>query len=592
MSNAPWPERLSSGLCGVLGLLLLLAGCNGRGTTNTKKDDPGESADPIPAALIRLERENDAAACRQALQDINTGLELRPSKIELDPATLNESVALLKMNDAEREILQRTSFAPIDGDYLADCFLLRDALRTLDLKDQPPQRRIELAFDWVCRQIYVDRDPHPPAPPWWTLQAGSGNGLDRAYVFLEVLRHLGFDGCLIGPPELASTPSVRTSKGRPERPIFAPIRAVGVRIDDQIYLFDPWQGKPVKATLAQVHSDPSVYEEWFRGLKAAELGKWEIFLATPFLSLAPRMQWLEKQFPGTSLVRLSSDLPRLRERFMAIAKKLDIPCRIWNVEDDLYSPVWIQETYSREMKAQDGSLFPPFKQAYRESHFPTRFIPQLKVNGQPLLGEPRQRIEVLFRLEFVNFFLTPGSPRDHSLRGNFNHATTALADLKDRNDKMRDRIAREGNLDAAIEPWAKEANRIFGAIRAAEESGDSTILAKAREAESHFLRSEASERMLFLVRRQTSRLLGAEAAYQLALITHERAERALARWELAPSEARRSEAERLCQTAVDTWQRSIDNYPELDAEFPDREAHSVALREKCQEVLGMLAAKK
>ncbi|MCE9530869.1 MAG: hypothetical protein K8T89_07065 [Planctomycetes bacterium] len=594
----------SFGIIGVgaaIALFLSGSGCNNRGEPTKPVVSTNRTEDPIAASLARLEREDAATTCLDALQTVNQAIERMEARPGADSSAIADLSRSLKLNVKESEALAQPLFTSVDAEYLADCFLVRDCVQSLELKNFPPSRKAELVFAWVCRQIYLSHQAHPPAPAWWLLQAGSGSSIDRAAVFLEALRQMGLDGCLIGPPVLAKAPIVSLEK-KGGRIYYAPVRAVGVRIAGDIFLFDPSQGKPIQAkdsqksaTLAQIRSNPAAFPDWLAAanLTADEIKSWEVFLAPPLLSLAPRMEWLERQIPKSNAVRLHVDLPKMLERFqketLMDEQMKGVTCRIWNVENDLYSPLRIQDTFHREVKV-NGSLFRPVREGFRESHFPKRFVPELTVKGISLGGEPKRRIEGMFRREFASIFLVHESPRDHLLRGNFSNATASLTDLKERNDRYRDRIAREQNLDASVELWAKEASPIFAALLEATESGDSNAISRAREAEERFLKSELSEKMAYLVRRETSRLIGAETAYQLSLVMQERAERADARYEQVATESRRADAERLWLEAIDSWQRYLVNYPELRGEFPDRDAHAQALQDRCK--LGLARAKK
>jgi hypothetical protein len=137
-----------------------------------------------------------------------------------------------------------------------------------------------------------------------------------------------------------------------------------------------------------------------------------------------------------------------------------------------------------------------------------------------------------------------------------------------------------------VEEWSRQANPIFADIARAEQSGDAGELARAKSAQLEFLlKAPVSEKMALYVRRQTSRLLSAEATYELALLVHEQAEREQARLEMKPDSAAGAEAGRAWRNAADWWQRYLDNYPELRGSFKDRDAHARRLLDRCKQFL-------
>ena len=198
--------------------------------------------------------------CRRSIRSLRT---LTPNRRAIAATQLQPLVKLLKLDPKEAETLAQSTFTAVDAEYLADCFLIRDAMKSLSLKNDPPLEQAERAFAWVCRQIYISNQNLRVAPPWWVLEAGSGSAIDRAYVFFWLrLSAIGLlDGCLIGPREpLGVSPELCEQDGKViGYPI---IWAVGARIGKDIFLFDPWHGKPIAvnsktltASLRQLRTD-------------------------------------------------------------------------------------------------------------------------------------------------------------------------------------------------------------------------------------------------------------------------------------------------------------------------------------------------
>jgi hypothetical protein len=171
------------------------------------------------------------------------------------------------------------------------------------------------------------------------------------------------------------------------------------------------------------------------------------------------------------------------------------------------------------------------------------------------------------------------------LRGDFGTASASLTEQKDRNDTIRDRISQESNSEESRLKWWPEANTAFAELARAEESGDDSVLAQAKLGVENFLKSPVHQKMESLIQRQTSRLLGAEATYLLALMVHEQAERAQAHLKPQPEASDLAAAERSWKIAAEWWQRYLDNYPELRLAFKDRDDHAKRLLARCREQL-------
>jgi hypothetical protein len=541
-------------------------------------------ADPLAAQFNSLVEHSDSAACREVLRAVDsTASRQSASREQIQPL-----VEILKLDPKEAETLAQSTFTLADAEYLADCFLIRDAIQSLALKNDPPLTQAERCFAWDCRQIYLSSKPRAPAPSWWVLQAGSASGIDRANVFLTMLRQLGLDGCLIGPPQLG-VQACFIREG--QRFAYAPVRAVGVRIGKDIFLFDPWQGEPITVdkkiiTLGQLQEDPGKASAWLQAAKVAPEGvkDWQVFVTAPLQALAPRMEWLEKQMPAEMSVRLYCDLNAMIGRFK---KEAGVNCLVLNPKDDPYSLVRLFDTFYRETKGPSGIVsYQPEKEQYRYSQFPNELIPELHVGKEPLInGGPWKWVQGTFRDQFSGSFLKPNSGRDNLLRGNFNNALSAFSDLKDRNsNRGAGRPLGQQDLDR----WAEMAVKAFSAL---VDQNDSVKLDDARRKLEEFITSPTTEKVVNFIFQKTSSLLSAEASYQIALVKHERAERASAVWLRQPDNNKRAEAVKLWSSAVAAWRIYLQNY-DLDDEigryYTDRNDHARRLQKSCEEQLALI----
>jgi hypothetical protein len=598
--------------------LVFLCGCGNRSNTPGKQVATDAKDDPVAAALQRLQRDSDPGACREALQAIDAAItanDPRPTAAEQDLKKLGE---FARLNAEELRAIAAKEFSTVDSEYLTECLLLRDAVRSLELDKLKfsDEQKAAIVFAWLCRQVYVieeglqppewTRQPPPPvvpAPTWSVLQEGSGSALDRANAFVGLLRQVGLDGCLVGPPDLANTRSLTVTANPNDRPILAPVRAAGVRIGKEILLFDPKRGQPITgnnggpiATLAQMRAKPEAYATWLKSanISADEVKNWEIYLIGPLSSSAPRMAWLQQQLAATNPVILSFDPITVFDRFkaqaLATGSLADVKCTYWNPANDMLSPTRVLAAYNQEFRGPDGRSSSPLKIAFRHSRFPSAFIPSPNTGGVLLEGKAFELITATFEREFAPVFLVSGSPRDMLLRGQFSNALASLDDLYRTNASHRDRVARETNLEGALKEWSDRASPIFAAVISAERSGDAGSLAKAAADQDQFLKSPASERMIMLVRRRSAPLLCAEAKYLIALVMHERAERIQARLERAPNADLKNEAVKTWENAIDNWKVFINNFPELAEYYQPRFEHARELQQRA--VRGLASAKK
>ncbi len=548
------------------------------------------TADPLAAQFNVLAEHTDSATCREVLQAVDSIASRQSTPLE----QIQPLVNLLKLDPKEVEALAQTTFTLTDAEYLADCFLIRDAIGSLALKSDPPLTQAERSFAWICRQTYLGRKPRSPAPSWWVLQAGSASAIDRANVFLAMLRQLGLDSCLIGPPQLAVQPSFLQDG---QRFRYAPIRAVGVRIGKDIFLFDPWQGQPVTvgkkiATLGELQADSGKASAWLQAAKITpeEVTKWQVFVTAPLQALSPRMEWLEKQMPAESAVRLYCDLNGMIERFK---KQAGVNCLALNPNDDPYSLVRLFDTFYREIKTPDG-IFQPEKERFHNSQFPTELIPQLHVGvgGPPLAnGRPWLWVQGIFRDQFSSSFLKPNSGRDNLVRGNFNNALSAFNDLKEINDGIYQRASNQPSQQEDIDRWTAAAINVFSAL---VDQKDPNKLEAAQTASENFIQSLLTQKVISFIYKITSRLLIAEAFYERALAKHERAERAHAQWLRHPDETKRTEAEQAWTSAANLWRIYLDAWDKEDdigRYYKDRNEHARRLKKNCEEQLALLHKK-
>ncbi|MGE3804303.1 MAG: hypothetical protein AB7K24_06490, partial [Gemmataceae bacterium] len=206
---------------------LVHAGCKPRTLdTKTNGSDDRPTAESLDAARESLMQQPDAHACRAAVQQLNTHLDRFPEeKAEALPAKVDELLTQrLGLDADELAELHSSTFTLLDGHYLEQCFLLRDAARGLHVTG-PASEQAAFAFGWVMRQVRLREHNDLPAPPQFVLRRGWGSAFERDLDFLRLLQQLDLQGGLLA-----------CDQGR-----FLSVLVEG----DNLYLFDSKLGLPI-----------------------------------------------------------------------------------------------------------------------------------------------------------------------------------------------------------------------------------------------------------------------------------------------------------------------------------------------------------
>jgi hypothetical protein len=560
-----------------------------------------------------LQKAGDLEACKNAI----LALEPFRERSELETKQLSESdlKALsewARLEDIDRPEVVRAELSAnsLDPHYLAEALLLHDAARSLALDQQPPLKQASLLFDWVCRQVYLQDRLLPPVPVWYILQRGSGSGLERAYVFLAMLRQIGLDGCLIGPPGGADQMSYHAERaiGKPE---FAIFWAVGVRIGAEVYLFDPWNGRAYPgpkgqgiAALRQAQTDEGLVGEW-KGLQpppaAVKSGDWkgaELSLALPLTGMAPRMATLEKVLADLG-VKLAADLLAARARFEKDIQPAK-PLRFWNPPNDAFTPTRV---LGRFLPLEQGGLDQSpvgqrLAELYERDLVPTSLFPEIALDPA---GDPMRRLQAYFHMSLVPPLelknvplrdrlrqLTNGSPRDRLLRGQWLEATKLLAQKREESQRVREYLLLDKNLQKGADDWAAEAVKRFAAINRARSRNDPLDLQQAEARLNEFLSPKdggSRGKGFELIDLAVSQIAQAEATYLLALTFHERAERLQTQYVKQPMPDSAKSVQSEWKNCRDWWERFLSNYAEIHQAYPARQAHAQRLLSECEERL-------
>jgi hypothetical protein len=272
----------------VVGWLLPLAagGCGGRSPTPAgpreaavaDKKPAGERAVSRPsrdkmlagalAVLDRLDDFDEARGAELVFDRLNQWSQAGqwsqggPDAGDWQPDPLLETLPEGLRSLASAEALEASAFT-LEGDvvFLRDQRWLADIARIARGGAVNDVDVAERLFHWTVRSLALVGDPPmvptaaTPGTRWFLpgeiLLAGRASGPQRAWVFLQLLRHAGLDGVMLATADRAT--------GRPRPWVPAAV------IDGEAYLFEPVYGMPIPgpggvgiATVRQAAADPAV----------------------------------------------------------------------------------------------------------------------------------------------------------------------------------------------------------------------------------------------------------------------------------------------------------------------------------------------
>ncbi len=229
------------------------------------------------------------------------------------------------------EGLGKLEFCRYDGFALREVVWLRDISNWARGRQLNDLDRAKELFDWTVRNIQLESDTlgneapaveHVPQVPWETIMFGRGTAVERAWVFILLARQQGIDAAMLAVGE-----SLRSW-------------AVGVLVDDELYLFDLALGLPIPApdgvkldqsgqfdirpaTLQQVVADEmllrqlDVDESNPYPVKASDLERVVALVEASPVYLARRMEMIESRLVGKQKMVLSIDATAQAARFAA-----------------------------------------------------------------------------------------------------------------------------------------------------------------------------------------------------------------------------------------------------------------------------------
>ncbi len=298
-------------------LLVVLVGC-GRpvvsDTTSKSADAPvvASSDDVLTSALYQLHPENFGINSNtdkpvsllnswRFKKAENSGPVDQPIPADAPPGWI--------LPDEETRLAQ-AKFDIGDAIHIRDAMFSHSVAGYLSDRGSDELAKVAVVVDFVCRTIalWKDDEIEIPLPPFLTFQLGRGSADDRAWICADLLRQLRLDTVV-----LRAKKDVKESTDN---------WLLGVRIDDQIYLFDMRLGLPVFggatekgiaiARLSEIASHPewlaqmSVNEPY--RLTAEEIHDSAVYVVTSSNFWCHRLLPLEQTLPADEICVLFDPL--------------------------------------------------------------------------------------------------------------------------------------------------------------------------------------------------------------------------------------------------------------------------------------------
>lgn len=308
----------------------LWAGCDGcsRRETSTgpatgSDSDATWDEDLFGFAVVSLGRADEfgpEAMFGQVVGRLGQWMRTQKASAEWKPDAMVGTLPDAQAKSWPMASLGALEFTVPDGDALREAIWLRDLSAWVAGKSANDLDRVGRLFDWTVRNIMVSGGDSLVQMPWETLLFGRGTAIDRAWVFALLCQHQGFDAAVL----------TATGPGESKEPW-----AVGVRIDKDVYLFDPVLGLPIAApggirrkpngaldlkpaTLEQAAADKSVLSS-FRARPEEAARTAALIVASP-TSLSRRMKIIESRLPGRDKVTLTTAASAQAERWKGCAR--------------------------------------------------------------------------------------------------------------------------------------------------------------------------------------------------------------------------------------------------------------------------------
>ncbi|MCL2742867.1 MAG: hypothetical protein FWE67_03355 [Planctomycetaceae bacterium] len=288
-----------------------------------------------------------------AIKNLNAaGIKAFAKQLEQETAQFRNAAETLEHYASELRT-EELFVQPSDVDYLKQCTWLRNISNWACGDKQEPLERVKNLFDWTVCNIEIrnpnnpfgtpvgqEAEPLPMQYPWQTLVLGFGTVWDRAWVFTELLKQQRIDSCLL-LVEISAAQSGEQESAKDVKLQF--IWAVGVFLDNEVYLFSPVHGLPFPAadsavlaadgsldfkniaTLSAVIKDEKLLrqmnlhqlrlsEELVVPLTAEHIAKTTALLPAQPEAVSSRMCLMQAQLSGSQNMTLYTNLKEMRRK--------------------------------------------------------------------------------------------------------------------------------------------------------------------------------------------------------------------------------------------------------------------------------------
>jgi hypothetical protein len=550
-----WYVGVGGSVLAVAFLVWLLLG--GGPGSKIRRDRPGTTSEnTLATAAAALAHAGDAETAKTAMQQINNQLGRDPGRRvpTLTDQQRKELRHLFGFDEDALAELDSSTFTLLDAHHVDGCLLLRDAARSLEIEGitdangKPVQstslERAALGFEWVVQQVRLQEPAFSPQvgteitgrplPPAFVLRRGWGTPLERALVYLALLRQMGGPDKLLGCLLILPNQLVAGSS----------LWACGVVVDGgrELYLFDPQLGLPLPgpdgkgiATLTEARTNPAVlaqlvgcgYEVTPEKARAAEVN-----YVCPLSALAPRLLYLQTELLLDVQVSLAADpgkeLARLKE-----AAGRETAVNAWQEGKTANGKPQVGATLLRrflppEEGGSDGTKPYLRRQVAIDQLVPWNDLPeqyQTIILAKFPESHPLARgVRNVFGEPFRRAIMDPQSARDLLLRGQFEKAGRELEKDKQRLETAIRQQEVAGSLDKDLRQWVDEAVALYAEQRRAAEAGNADATAEVNRRLTDHFSAENARALYVLFFAATARGRLADVFYQRALCKHCEAE--------------------------------------------------------------------
>jgi predicted small lipoprotein YifL len=445
----------------LLGALAGIAGCgqpplpkSGTNAKDTKSVDPWKKAVELFHQTENMRAGDEWSRFRSGCEQVKghfAKTEVLKTMRERSSANRAFLESEVHLNADELADVESPSFRGPDAHHLDECYLLADVAKALETTGLTPPLVAETSFRWAMRNVLPHEQGDSWTPPACTLRRGYGSPLERALVFLALLRQAQGEGCLIVVPEGNAEP----------KQILA---AFHDPADSKLYLFDPRLGLPLMGkdgksvlTLKEALADPALLKPAL--ITEAQAKQLQAWLVCPLYALPARMHELQRVLTsrGESVVLYLDAAELARD----IAKASGLTVKVWNqpatAKTAPNSPTRSLRQFlpSREGGIDESNRLPRFQRARLPIENVRANLAQINLRRGDLLPGPAYDMLLGLTEQLVNQYDLQA--REMLLRGDYGAVSRRQERLQlfARNEAL-DRLVGDAKFAKEVEEWRQE----------------------------------------------------------------------------------------------------------------------------------------